>query len=81
MELILGHHEKMEIYIDNQAVFSDNWTPHRSSLEEILTILQDKGFTINPEKCKWGVQETKFPRHWLTPTGVKPLKKKIDTIL
>ena len=80
VERVLGHLEDLEIYLDDLAAFSDSWEAHLILLDEILAILQDKGFSVNPLKCEWAVQETDFLGHWLTPDGVKPWRKKIDAM-
>ena len=70
-----------EAYIDDIGCFSNNWEHHINLLEKVLTRLQDNNFTVNPAKCEWAIQETDFLGHWMTPTGIKPWKKKIDPIL
>ena len=72
--------EEIKVYLDDIATFSDDWESHLVLLEKLLTLLQGKGFTVNPANCEWGIQETDFLRHWLTPEGVKPWRKKIGTI-
>jgi transposase InsO family protein len=73
--------DELEVYIDDIAAFSDDWNEHMLLLRKLLTLLQHHGFTINPAKCEWAVQETEFLGHWLTPEGIKPLQKKVRGIL
>ena len=54
---------------------------HLNLLHDVLSRLQAHGYQINPNKCSWAVKEAEFLGHWLTPTGVKPLKKKIGGIM
>ena len=73
--------KELEVYLDDVAAFSDDWDSHLVSLKKTLTISNKKGFTINPAKCEWGIQETYFLGHWLMSKGVKPWGKKIDAVL
>ena len=81
MESILGHLKDVEIYIDNIGIFSNSWEDHLKSINEVLRILQEHNFVVNPLKCKWAVQETDWLGYWLTPQGLRPWKKRVQSIL
>ena len=69
-------------YIDDCGYWSaGTFEQHLDRVDTILTRLEEIGMKCNPLKCDWLVQETDFLCHWMTPTHIKPMKKKINAIL
>ena len=53
----------VDFYMDDIAILRETWDKHIDLLQQVLQRLQDAGFTINPMKCKWAIEETDFLGH------------------
>jgi hypothetical protein len=46
---------------------------HMSHVREVLRVLQEAGFTLNPEKVTLGATEIKYLGHLISPQGIRVL--------
>ncbi|KAL7477030.1 hypothetical protein ACHAW6_002847 [Cyclotella cf. meneghiniana] len=81
IESVLFGIDDAEVYIDDVGAFSKDWDYQVQLLATILHHLYENGFTINPLKFEWAIQETNRLGYWLTQQGLTPRKKKIEAIL
>ena len=73
--------EEIVVYIDDILVTNHDWNSPLILLDLVLARLEDAGFSVNPLKCEWTVKETDFLGHRMTPSRIKPWKKKVDPII
>ena len=73
--------EEIMVYIDNILVTNHDWKSHLILLDKVLARLENAGFLVNPLKCEWAVKEMDFLGHWMTPSRIKPWRKKVDAII
>jgi hypothetical protein len=53
---------------------------HKEHLRKILTLLEQNQIHLNPEKCEFHVQETKYLDMILSPAGISMDPKKVSTV-
>ena len=47
-------------YVDDTAVFSDEWSQHMLDLESFLQAISGAGMTLNLKKCEFAKSRVKF---------------------
>ena len=71
------HDIDVDVYMDNCMLFTDkDFKHHVGLIDKLLSVLVTAEMKYNPLKCAWAVQETSFLGYWMTPTAIKPMKKK-----
>lgn len=70
------------VYLDDIICFSsDDLDEHIGKLKLIFERLRDANLTLNPDKCKFMMTETKYLGHIVSKDGVKPDPEKISAIV
>ncbi|CAH8552923.1 unnamed protein product [Schistosoma margrebowiei] len=67
-------------YIDDLLIASPNLQSHEEHVRAVLKRLNEHGINIHQSKCVFGVQTLEFLGHTISPEGIKPIKKEVDTI-
>ena len=68
-------------YIDDSIILGKDFDGHLKNLDKALEAFEKAGLKLNIEKCKLVNQEAEFLGQVITPEGIKPIQKHIDTIL
>ena len=53
--------KEIKVYLDDIAVFSNDWESHHVLLEKLLTLLQEKRVYCQPCKMRMGYPRNRLP--------------------
>lgn len=67
-------------FIDDILIWGSSEEEHDLRLSKVLEVLRENNVLLNEDKCTYKVTEVNFLGHVLTPVGVKPLPKYINSI-
>ncbi|GBM04413.1 Transposon Ty3-I Gag-Pol polyprotein [Araneus ventricosus] len=68
-------------YLDDIAIYSDNWEDHLKHVDEVLKRIGDAQLTIKPSKCKFAQKRTKYLGR-IVGGGVRsPAEAKIKAVM
>ena len=65
---------------DDIIVHGKTAEQHDTRLEKALGRIQEKGLTLNKEKCKFHRSEIEFMGHLLSTRGIGPTQVKVETV-
>ena len=73
-------HQICELYIDDIIVFGETEDEFIHNLEQVFIRLSEKNITLNPKKCKFGLNTIQYVGHTINGEGMSFTRDKIDRI-
>lgn len=67
-------------YLDDVVIFSHTREEHMQHLSEVLGRIHKAGLTLNPSKCEWARQETRYLGYQVGRGEVRPQLDKVEAI-
>ena len=81
MDKVLQGLEGVLCYIDDILVSTKDEASHFQLLEEVFKRLEQHGFRLKQEKCKFLLPVIEYLGHQISGNGVRPLVNKVDAIV
>jgi hypothetical protein len=81
MNTLMDGLEFVRCYLDDLLVITKgSFTEHLEKTEQVLKRLSQAGLRVNITKSAFGTQELEYLGYLLTPTGIRPVAKKVEAI-
>ena len=68
------------VYLDDILIFAKDREEHLQRIHNVFEKIKESGLRINPEKCQFLVEKTKFLGYVISKEGIETDKTKIDAI-
>ncbi|CAF1447236.1 unnamed protein product [Didymodactylos carnosus] len=76
-----GRWDYVLVYLDDIVIFSKSRDDHLKHISEILSILHEANFQLNPDKCTIMTTKLEFLGHTITEQQITPSQDRIQAIL
>ena len=82
IDMVLGQYrwKTCLVYLDDIIVFSQTAEEHIRHVEEVLTTLQDAGFSLKLRKCEFFAETVDYLGHVIRPGRLQVAQQKIEAV-
>ena len=70
-----------ECYLDDIITYGDSEEQFMSNLEQVFQRLQERKVTLNPAKCRFGMEEIEYVGHVINSKGLTFTRDKLDSVV
>ncbi|CAC5404852.1 unnamed protein product [Mytilus coruscus] len=81
MQQVLQGCEGVHNIMDDIIVHASNQVEHDKCVENVVRVLQDKGITLNNDKCEFNMSKVVFMGHVLSGRGIGPADVKVQAVV
>ena len=82
MDIILSglKPEKCLVYLDDTIIVGRTFEEHLMNLEEVLQRFEASKLKLNPDKCRWALQEVAYLGHIVSKDGIRTDPSKVEAV-
>ena len=74
-------YQSLELYLDDIIVYGTTEDEYIDNLRQVFERLSKHNITLNPKKCKFGLEEVEYVGHTINATGMSFSKEKRESVL
>ena len=80
MDLLISGMPGIVCYMDDMVLYADDEDQLEERLRKVFKRFQERGLTLNKEKCVLGLKQIEILGHVISGEGIKPDPKKVEAI-